>query len=330
MKAALLIRPGEVVVDDIPDPEAGPDEVRIAVGGVGLCGSDLSVFSGKWAAPSYPWVMGHEAFGTIESIGPGVAPERLGQTVVVEPNVACFACDQCLRGWTSACVSRQSVGMNRQGALAERLVVPSRFAWPIVGVGVTDLVCVEPTTVVLAALRRLGTPVPESVLVIGVGAQGLLMSLVLLERGVTVHVHDVNPDRVAFAEGLGAVSAATAGSGPPFSLVVDTVGSPASMEVALDRLEVGGTILILGLDGRPLEFTAQTLVRRQLVLRGSLTYDHPADFAATIALIESGGFAPGRIVGDGHALEEAQLAFERTGTAVGKSWIRVSAVAGES
>jgi alcohol dehydrogenase/L-iditol 2-dehydrogenase len=322
MKAALLVRPGEVVVDDIPEPEAGPDEVRIAVGGVGLCGSDLSVFSGKWAAPSYPWVMGHEAFGTIESIGPGVATERLGQTVVVEPNVACFTCDECLRGWTSACVSRQSVGMNRQGALAERLVVPSRFAWPIIGVGATDLVCVEPTTVVLAALRRLGTPVPESVLVIGVGAQGLLMSLVLLGRGVTVHVHDVNPDRVAFAEGLGAVSAA--GPGTPFSLVVDTVGSPASMEVALDRLEVGGTILVLGLDGRPLELTAQTIVRRQLVLRGSLTYDHPADFAATIALVTSGAFAPGRIVGDAHALDEAQLAFERTGTAVGKTWIRVS------
>ena len=330
MKAALLVRAGEVVVDDIPEPEAGPDEVRIAVGGVGLCGSDLSVFSGKWAAPSYPWVMGHEAFGTIESIGPGVAPERLGQTVVVEPNVACFACEQCLRGWTSACVSRQSVGMNRQGALAERLVVPSRFAWPIIGVGATDLVCVEPTTVVLAALRRLGTPVPASVLVVGVGAQGLLMLLVLLERGVTVHVHDVNPDRVAFAEGLGAIAAATADSGPPFGLVVDTVGSPASMEVALDRIEVGGTILILGLDGRPLEFTAQTIVRRQLVLRGSLTYDHPTDFAATIALVASAGLTPGRIVGDAYALEDAQLAFERTGTAVGKSWIRVSAGVAES
>ena len=329
MKAALLVRPGELVVDDIPEPEAGPDEVRIAVGGVGLCGSDLSVFSGKWAAPFYPWVMGHEAFGTIDSIGPGVAPERLGQTVVVEPNVSCFACDQCLRGWTSACVSRQSVGMNRQGALAERLVVPSRFAWPIIGVGETDLVCVEPTTVVLAALRRLGTQVPGSVLVVGVGAQGLLMSLVLLERGVTVHVHDVNADRVAFAEGLGAVPA-SADSGPPFSLVVDTVGSPASMEVALQRLEVGGTVLIIGLDGRPLEFTAQALVRRQVVLRGSLTYDHPEDFEATVALVARGGFAPGRIVGEAHALEDARLAFERTGTAVGKTWIRVSAGGGES
>ena len=323
MKAALLVRPGEVVVDAIPEPAVGPDDVSIAVGGVGLCGSDLSVFSGKWTAPAYPWVMGHEAFGTIEAIGPGVPRERIGQTVVVEPNVACFTCDQCRRGWTSACVSRQSVGMNRPGALAERLVVPSRFAWPITGVAPTDLVCVEPTAVVLAALRRLGTPVPESVLVIGVGAQGLLMSLALVERGVMVHVHDVNQDRVASAVGLGAVVAATDESSPRFHLVVDTVGSPASVEVALGRLEVGGTLLFLGLDGRPLDLTAQTVVRRQLVLRGSLTYDHPGDFEAAIAVVRDGSFAPGRIVSDAYALEDAQLAFERSGTTAGKTWIRV-------
>jgi alcohol dehydrogenase/L-iditol 2-dehydrogenase len=324
MKAALLVRPGEIVIDDIPEPEVGPDEVRITVGGVGLCGSDLSVFSGKWNAPAYPWVMGHEAFGTIESVGQGVSRERLGQTVVIEPNVACFACDQCHRGWTSACVARQSVGMNRQGALAEQLVVPSRFAWSITDVSPADLVCVEPSAVVLAALRRLGAPPPESVLVVGVGAQGLLMTLLLLERGVVVHAHDVNADRMAFAAGLGAIPAATADSGQHFDLVVDTVGSPASVEVALGRMEVGGTLLFLGLDGRPLELTAQALVRRQLLLRGSLTYDHPADFETALATVQ-GGFAPGRIVGDAHALEDAQLAFEATGTAVGKTWIRVGA-----
>ena len=76
-----------------------------------------------------------------------------------------------------------------------------------------------------------------------------------------------------------------------FPLVVDTVGSPSSMTVALDRVEVGGTLLCLGLDSRPLEFSAQTLVRRQLTLRGSLTYDHPGDFAAAIAMIAEGRLA---------------------------------------
>ena len=93
MKAALLVEPGRIVVDEVPDPAPGPGEVRIVVGGVGLCGSDLSVFSGRWSVPATPWVMGHEAFGTIDAVGDGVRADRIGETVVVEPNVACFTCE---------------------------------------------------------------------------------------------------------------------------------------------------------------------------------------------------------------------------------------------
>ena len=321
MKAALLTAPENLEVDEVPDPQPGPGEVRISVGGVGLCGSDLSVFTGRWKAPSYPWIMGHEAFGVVDMVGAGVNPERIGQTVVVEPNVACLACDQCRRGWTSACARRQSVGMNRQGALAERLVLPSRFAWSIPEMPAIDLVCVEPTAVVLAALRRVGTPLPASALVVGVGAQGLIMSIALLERGVTVFAEDVNPDRVALAGTMGSLP--VAGDTRRHQLVVDTVGSPSSMAVALDRVEVGGTVLCLGLDSRPLSFTAQTLVRQQVTLRGSLTYDHPGDFEAAIAAIAEGGLAPGRIVTNEYPLEHAQLAFGKSGSARGKTWIRI-------
>jgi alcohol dehydrogenase/L-iditol 2-dehydrogenase len=322
VKAALLIEPEHLEADEVPDPQPGSGEVRISVGGVGLCGSDMSVFTGRWKAPSYPWIMGHEAFGVVDALGPGVNKDRIGQVVVVEPNVACLACDQCSRGWTSACARRQSVGMNRQGALAEWLVVPSRFAWSIPEMPATDLVCVEPTAVVLAALRRLGTPLPPSALVVGVGAQGLIMSLALLERGVAVYAEDVNPNRVALAAALGSLP--TDGDPRRHHLVVDTVGSPSSMAVALDRVEVGGTLLCLGLDSRPLALSAQTLVRHQVTLRGSLTYDHPGDFELAIATIAEGRFAPGRIVTDEYPLAEAQLAFERSGSARGKTWIRIA------
>lgn len=322
MKAALLMRPGEIVVDDVPVPDVGPGEVRVAVGGVGLCGSDLAVFRGTWAAPSYPWVMGHEAFGTVEAVGAGVDPDRIGQTVVVEPNIACLTCAECIRGMTSACLARQSIGMNRPGALAEMLVVPDRFAWSISGVAPTDLVCVEPATVVTAALRRLGTPPPSTTLIVGVGAQGLLMSLVLLERGIDVHIYDVSPARTSLAASLGAKPAASGSDEPGFALVVDTVGSPASMAVSIERLQVGGTLLLLGLDSHPLELTAQTIVRRQAILRGSLTYDHPEDFEVAVRLVGDQHLRPGRIVSDEYSLADAQIAFDRSGSAAGKTWIR--------
>jgi alcohol dehydrogenase/L-iditol 2-dehydrogenase len=322
VRAALLVEPGRIVVDEVPDPAAGPGDVVIGVGGVGLCGSDLSVFSGKWSTPSSPWIMGHEAFGRIVDVGAGVSAERIGETVVVEPNVACFTCDQCQRGWTSACQSRQSVGMNRPGALAELLVVPAGFAWRIDAQDPADLVCAEPTTVVLAALRRLGSTPPSSALVVGVGAQGLLMTLVLADRGTEVRVADVNRDRVSFATEVG---------GHPlederrrFDLVVDTVGSPASVALSMERVEFGGTVLFLGLDARPLELTAQMIVRRQAVLRGSLTYDHPRDFAESVEAIGAGRLRPGRIVSESFALAEAQAAFAGAPQAAGKTWIRVA------
>ena len=297
MKAALLVEPGRIVIDEIAAPEVGPGDVAIAVGGVGLCGSDLSVFSGKWTTPSSPWVMGHEAFGVIESVGHGVPGERIGQTVVVEPNAVCSTCQQCRRGWTSACTARQSVGMNRPGALAERLVVPSGFAWPISSMDPTDLVCVEPTTVVLAALRRLGAPLPASVLVVGVGAQGLLMSLALLDRGLEVHAYDVNPDRVAFASSLGAHATVADDVEPRFGLVVDTVGSPSSMQVAMGRLEVGGTLLFLGLDSQPLLCRPRRSFGSSSSCGAHLRTTIPG-FRRHDRLLNQGRFRPGRVISD--------------------------------
>lgn len=323
MRAALLVQPGVIEIGDVPDPVVGPDDVRIAVGGVGLCGSDLSVFSGRWTAPSYPWIMGHEAFGTIDRVGERVPASRLGETVVVEPNATCFECRQCQRGRTSACIRRQSVGMNRAGALAQNVVVPSEFAWRIGEQAATDLVCVEPLTVVEAALRRLGEPLPESALVVAVGPQGLLMCVALARRGVRVFAHDLKQDRVAFATTLGARGLPVDEDEQRFDLVVDTVGTPASTETSLSRIEIGGTLLVLGLDGRPFEMSSQTLVRRQLVIRGSLTYDHPVDFRTTVELVQSGHVAPGRVVSSEHSLEDAQRAFETSGSAPGKTWIRV-------
>jgi alcohol dehydrogenase/L-iditol 2-dehydrogenase len=325
MRAALLTRPGEIVIDDVPEPSIGPDDVRLAVGGIGLCGSDLSVFHGRWAAPSYPWVMGHEAFGTIEAVGDRVSAGRIGEVVVVEPNIACFQCPQCERGRTSACDRRQSVGMNRMGALGAKLVVPSRFAWQLAGRDVRDLVCVEPFAVVEAALRRLtlGGSLPPAALVVGVGPQGLLMTLALVARGVRVSVLDLQPDRVAFATTLGAEDVEIDDADARFDLVVDTVGSPGSIDTSIGRTEIGGTLLVLGLDSRPLGLSAQMLVRRQLVLHGSLTYDHPADFRRVVDLVQQGLVAPGRIVTEEFPLEDAQRAFASSETAPGKTWIRV-------
>jgi len=322
MRAALLVAPGKIVVENVPEPDIGPGDVRIAVGGVGLCGSDSSVFSGRWPAPSSPWIMGHEAFGTVIEVGESVAPERVGETVVVEPNLACFTCGPCRRGLTSACENRLSVGMNRAGALAGQLVVPSRFAWRVDGLDAATLVCVEPMAVVEAALRRLARPLPAAALVVGAGPQGLLMCLALMRRGARVHALDVNSDRLAFAEALGVTVGITS---ERFDFVVDSVGSPAAHESAVEHCSPAAMVLVLGLDERPLGISARMLVRRQLELRGSLTYDHPSDFERTLELLTTRplDIDPSRIVAHRYALEDAQRAFENAPLAPGKTWVEV-------
>ena len=88
--------------------------------------------------------------------------------------------------------------------------------------------------------------------------------------------------------------------------MIDSVGSPAANESAVARSAPGATILVLGLDDRPLGLSARTLVRRQLELRGSLTYDHPGDFEHTIELVSSAKLDPGRIVAHEFELDDVQ------------------------
>ena len=207
VRAALLVEPGRIVVDDVPDPTPGPDEVRIAVVGVGLCGSDLSVFRGAWDCPEL----------SVDHGSRSVRHHRRGRSG--------SALDEARRDWSSSSRTSSAArashvdgdgrqrarnagrsGMNRPGAIAEQVVVPTQHAWRVTTGSAEDLVCVEPMTVVETALRRLRAPVPASVLVVGVGAQGSLMCLALRRRGAEVVVADVNPERTAFAVGLGAVA----------------------------------------------------------------------------------------------------------------------------
>ncbi len=102
-----------------------------------------------------------------------------------------------------------------------------------------------------------------------------------------------------------------------FDLVVDSVGSPAANESAVAPSAPGATILVLGLDDRPLGLAARTLVRRQLELRGSLTYDHPTDFQHTIELVSSAKLDPGRIVAHEFALDDVQQRV-RSGTSTAR------------
>jgi threonine dehydrogenase-like Zn-dependent dehydrogenase len=330
LRAAVLV-PGDGpwslrITDDWPEPVAGPGQLVVRVRGVGVCGSDLALLSGQRLPPSSPWVPGHEAFGEVVAAGPGVPRARLGERVVIEPNIPCLACPPCQAGLTSGCLDRVSLGYNAPGVLAERIAVPAGFAWPVpADWSDEDAVCAEPLTVALAAIRRVGgIGVPGrsggaggagGCLVIGAGSQGLLMCVALVAAGLTPSVLEPHDGRRSLAATLGARPAGPGDGG--FGVVFETSGSASAIGEAVGRAALEATVVLIGLPGDLVPVDLQTVVRHQLRVQGSLTYDHPGDFAATL----TSTIRPAPVLRARYPLPQAPQAFRNARTAPGKTWI---------
>jgi threonine dehydrogenase-like Zn-dependent dehydrogenase len=325
MRAIVLAGPGRVeVAEDWPEPVPGPQEVVVRMRGVGLCGSDLEVYHGRRETPGLPWPMGHEGGGDIVTLGAGVTDRRIGQRVAIEPNYCCLSCPQCRSGNSSRCPRRTMVGFNHPGLLAERVAVPARFTWPVPADWPdATLACVEPVAVARSAVRRSRIEAGDRCLVVGAGSQGLFLCQALRAVGVWPVIVEPHPGRLALAQRLGATPAGD-DTGEGFRFVFEASGVADGVRTALDRAAPGGTVILVGLSPTPLPLTAAELVRRQLSLRGSLIYDHPADFPDTIAAIARRELDPGRVVQPGFPPERAGEAFAGALKVPGKPWLDLS------
>lgn len=319
MKAAVLTRIGEVVmVEDWPEPVPAPGEVVIELTGVGLCGSDLAVWSGSRPV-ELPWIAGHEGVGTIVSAGEGVSSARIGERVVIEPNYPCGECESCLRRRTSMCPYRLSLGINLPGLLRERAAVPAPFAWTApAGLADQDLVCVEPMTVALHAARLGKAAAGTHCLIVGAGSQGLLLLMVLRATGAQVAVVEPNAGRLAIARSLGAEPMANT----PYELVFETSGSVGGTQQALRCLGVGGTLVLIGIPHEDVPLSTASIVRGHAIVMGSIIYDHPVDFRDTLDFIAAKSLAPSSIIQRTFAFNESQAALSAAVDVSGKSWIK--------
>ena len=147
------------------------------------------------------------------------------------------------------------------------------------------------------------------------------MCLALVRQGITPYVLEPHRGRLELAEELGAKAAADGDR--DFDLVFETSGSPAAFAESLRRATSGGTIVLIGMSGEPLPLTRRPSSARQLTVRGSLIYDHPGDFAATMRF-PAGALRPGRVLRACYPLAEAAAAFHAAREVPGKTWIRVT------
>ncbi|OLM10483.1 alcohol dehydrogenase catalytic domain-containing protein [Pseudonocardia sp. Ae505_Ps2] len=316
--------PGRLDVVPVAAPEPGPGEVLVRVTAVGLCGTDLAVRSGARPVPELPWTVGHEGGGRVVAVGAGVDPGRVGEIVVVEPNLACGRCRFCVAGRTSACPDRRSLGVNAPGLLAGLVAVPAGYAHALpAGLDPATaervVACVEPWVVTRAALRRAAPEPGSRCLVVGAGSQGTLLCLSLLAAGHVPVVAEPHDGRRRRAVDLGAEELVP---GEVFGTVFETSGAPAAWPTAVAAVDRAGTLLLIGQHDGESPVNTHDLVQRQVTVTGSLIYDHPGDFAGALAdlpavadalvgLMEPEPFAPDR----------AAAAFDAVATADRKVWL---------
>ena len=319
MRAAILHGPRMVSIKCVPVPLLESDEVLVAVDAVGLCGSDIHCYTGERSI-EYPMVLGHEITGRIVATGTNVQAQRLGERVVVEPNIPCGRCTLCTRGLGRICVHKQSIGLTRWGGLADYVAVPNRFAWSIPEtLTLSDAATIEPTTVAVHALSHAQVEPGATIAIVGCGGVGLLLATVAIAQGYLVVAIEPNETRRSAVLAAGASCAFAALDAQDAHTIFEQAGVVAIFECAglsittqlcLDAAPQGSCIVLVGLGTEDVALNPLRFVRNELEIRGALIYEHPKDFARTIHLIASGKLTPGNTAGPPQPLENLPTLLE--------------------
>lgn len=329
MRAAVFSGPGRVAVERRPVPVlASAADVLVAVEACGICGTDLHILEDPPGHPATPGVvMGHEFIGRIALVGPEAMGVVEGDRVAVAPNLWCGSCNACKRGRFSHCGTLSSLGIFRDGGLAELVSAPARACHRIQDdVPTQTAALVEPLSCVLNAVEQ-GEPLPGEVAVIfGAGAIGLLFLAVLRAAGVRCVVVEPQVARRETARRMGAVVVVdpTQGAVHPAleawapggaDLTVDAVGSQVVNAIAHTRPR--GRVLLFGMNSRAhADVTQNDITRREVRVLG--TYVGDFTFPPAVRLVESGLLELGPIVSHVWPLERVPeaLAALRGGSAV--------------
>jgi 4-hydroxyphenylpyruvate dioxygenase len=298
MKAAMLTAPRQISITTVPVPIPRYGEVRIKMKSVGICGSDVHLFSGHRSDLIYPKIIGHEGYGYVEMLGEGVKHLAVGDRVVIEPNYPCMACKFCLQGRGSICPNKRIIGVLEQGCFAEYAIVPEPFAWKVPpAISDDDAVVIEPTAVALHAILTSRACPGDTMAVVGLGPIGMLVTDIAIQLGYRVIATDIKPEKEASAKEIGAIIC-TPDQWEKLEVVavIECSGSANALSDAIANAPRGSEVIVVGLSEKDSSLSEFQVARRGISLVPSLIYDHPQDFKRTIQLIASGKIRPGKII----------------------------------
>lgn len=330
MKTIEINKVGEmqVVKREVPQPVA--EEVLLKIKYVGFCGSDLSTYMGKNPLVQYPRVPGHEISAVIEKIGDKV-PDRFseGQAVTVVPYTNCGQCSSCKAKRFNACKYNQTLGVQRDGAMAEYIVVPWQKVLTDDALSDLQLALVEPLTVGFHAIDNGKVTDVDTVMVFGCGMIGSGAIIRAKLRGATVIAVDIDDVKLQVAKQLGAtycinsleqdlhaeLEKITEGNGP--TVVIEAAGNPITYKAAIEEVAFAGRVVCIGYAGSEVAFPTKLWVQKEIEIMGSRNAN-PSDFVAVMKFLRESGLDERLLISNIVGPEEASQAMKEWSEDPGK------------
>jgi threonine dehydrogenase-like Zn-dependent dehydrogenase len=302
MRAAVNERRATITLRDVPDPgEPGEGEVVVRPEAVGLCGSDFHYFLGHIGSVEdsqlYPRILGHEAAGVLDAVGPGCPAElRPGERVAMWPLVACGHCYPCRIGRSNACSNISLIGVHSDGALQDRLRLPATQVFPVGDRDPAAAALIEPVSIGVRAVVRGRVAENEKVVVFGAGPIGQGIAVAAIDRGASVLLVDrersrleygtrMGADVLAVGEGDDAVAGALEWAGIDGPVVVfEATGAAPVARSAVELVAQAGRVVIVGLGSDEALLRISDLAFKEIDVLGTSTCN-AADFADAVSLV---------------------------------------------
>ena len=285
MKAAVVKAFGEpLVIEQVPVPEVGAGQILVKIIATGVCHTDLHAAHGDWPVkPTPPFIPGHEGAGEVVAVGPNVTHLRVGDRVGIPwLYSACGHCEHCLDSWETLCLSQQNAGYSVNGSFAEYCLADANYVGRLPDnlayAEVAPILCAGVT--VYKGLKMTETKPGDWVMISGIGGLGHMAVQYAVAMGLNVAAVDIDDDKLAFAQHLGASVTINARKEDPAQAchtrfggahgALVTAVSPQAFEQAIGTLRRGGTMVLNGLPPGKFDLSIFDMVLDGITVRGSI------------------------------------------------------------
>ena len=297
MKAALFTGNKHLTVEEISLDKMKDEDIIIEVNACGVCGTDFHIYNGE-APARVPVVIGHEFAGKIVETGKSVSGLKVGDKVVINPNIYCGYCRFCREGKINLCENLKALGVSENGGMAQYSIVPQKQAYYLPpNFPIQDAIFAEPLSCCLHGIEQAEIKTGDTVAVLGMGTIGLLMVQLLKLKGAS-RVISIEPveEKYKTAENLNVdfilnpynkyftsdFENITSGGA---DVVIECAGNKSAAQLAIELAKPGGRIILFGLaDPKAvLSLNMQSFFHKELTLKSSLL--NPFTFQTAVDLL---------------------------------------------